>query len=446
MADKIKKFFQKKKMEANFKRAGPGHKLTENTSSSRSLSVAETPAAPRAPMSDEARQAAEAAMARINTGKRPDQAAFQTSLAAIQSQVRRELEAEKKQAALASGTASSSQESVSKSATPVEVEASPHLAVQGVFFRCPLISNEVLSKDEWTPKIREFLFENLEAEKGLTACLIIHSCNKGREKVNNCVTTIQKYLDNIIRNPNDEKYRRIKLNNRVFQEKVSPLEGTTEFLEAAGFVKQKLTVNDTEEEFFVISDVCDDVLENLQMLYDALGSAEPVQLELDRNLSVLYPSQAAKRVELPPVFFNITAEELKREQQLKSEGMERSMMLRTKAMREKEEMREMKKYRFALIRVRFPNGILLQGTFGVHEKISSILEFVRENLEDEELKFSLTTPSGHRLTAEDEQCSLVDLRLVPATILIFSADSDGQSDRNKMFLKEDVMILVQPIS
>lgn len=78
MADKIKKFFQKKKMEANFKRAGPGHKLTEASSSSKSLSVADTPAAPRAPMSDEARQAAAAALARINTGKRPDQAAFQT--------------------------------------------------------------------------------------------------------------------------------------------------------------------------------------------------------------------------------------------------------------------------------------------------------------------------------------------------------------------------------
>lgn len=44
----------------------------------------------------------------------------------------------------------------------------------------------------------------------------------------------------------------------------------------------------------------------------------------------------------------------------RSEGIERSMMLRTKAMREKEEMREMRKYRFALIRVRFPDGILLQ--------------------------------------------------------------------------------------
>ena len=440
MAEKIKKFFQKKKMEANFKKAGPGRKLTEDTSSSRSVPEKSNAPTPRAAMSDEARQAAAAAMARLSTGRR-DQAAFNTSLAAIQTQVRRELEAEKKAAAV-----SSSDESSSKPNTPVELEASPHLAVQGVFFRCPMISNEVLAKDEWHIKIREFLFENLESEKGLTACLIIHTCNKNREKVSNCVATLQKYLDNIIQHSDEEKYRRIKLSNKVFQEKVAPLEGTIEFLEAAGFEKQTLPVGDSEEDFLVFSDTSNEALENLQMLNDALSSAEPLQLELDRNLSVLYPSQAAQRLELPPVFYTITPEELKREQQLRAEGMERSLMLRTKAMREKEEIREMRKYRFALIRVRFPNGILLQGTFGVHEKVESVIEFVRENLEDESSNFYLTTPTGHKLTSEDEQKSLVDLRLVPATILTYVLDSDSQPDRNRMYLKEEVMILVQPIS
>lgn len=44
------------------------------------------------------------------------------------------------------------------------------------------------------------------------------------------------------------------------------------------------------------------------------------------------------------------------------EAIERSQMLRTKAMREKDELREMRKYKFAIIRVRFPDGILLQVT------------------------------------------------------------------------------------
>lgn len=90
--------------------------------------------------------------------------------------------------------------------------------------------------------------------------------------------------------------------------------------------------------------------------------------------------------------------------------------------------------------------ILFQGTFGVHEKVENVIEFVRENLEDEGLNFYLTTPTGHKLTSEDEQKSLVDLRLVPATILTFVIDSDTQPDRNIMYLKGEVMLLVQPVS
>jgi hypothetical protein len=44
----------------------------------------------------------------------------------------------------------------------------------------------------------------------------------------------------------------------------------------------------------------------------------------------------------------------------RTEAVERSMMLRTKAMREKEEKREMRKYRYSVIRIRFPDGVLLQ--------------------------------------------------------------------------------------
>lgn len=50
----------------------------------------------------------------------------------------------------------------------------------------------------------------------------------------------------------------------------------------------------------------------------------------------------------------------------RNEAIERSQMLRTKAMREKDELREMKKYKFAIIRVRFPDGILLQVRYCIY--------------------------------------------------------------------------------
>ena len=54
-----------------------------------------------------------------------------------------------------------------------------------------------------------------------------------------------------------------------------------------------------------------------QMFRDALLSAEPIVPELDRNARALMPSQAARQVALPPDFFAISQDELKREQQLR---------------------------------------------------------------------------------------------------------------------------------
>lgn len=86
------------------------------------------------------------------------------------------MEAEKKKA---------STEPTASETKPVveEVDLAPVLAVKGVYYKCPLIGPEVLSKEEWNAKIRSFLYEQLPEEKGLTACLILYSLNKGREKV-----------------------------------------------------------------------------------------------------------------------------------------------------------------------------------------------------------------------------------------------------------------------
>lgn len=74
--------------------------------------------------------------------------------------------------------------------------------------------------------------------------------------------------------------------------------------------------NENEEDFLVWSpNNCN--IENLMMLDEALRTAEPIPIELDRNLQVLMPSQARVRNELPPSFFTITAEEIKKEQQLR---------------------------------------------------------------------------------------------------------------------------------
>lgn len=84
MADKIKNFFKKKKVDAKFKLAGPGHKLSDSTISTQSSnsSKKEAPVVKRSGLSEESKVAADAALARLQN-KRINPA-FNTSLAAIQ--------------------------------------------------------------------------------------------------------------------------------------------------------------------------------------------------------------------------------------------------------------------------------------------------------------------------------------------------------------------------
>ena len=52
--------------------------------------------------------------------------------------------------------------------------------------------------------------------------------------------TLCTYLDNILNNPQEEKFRKIRKSNRAFSEKVGSVEGTAEFLEAVGFESQTM--------------------------------------------------------------------------------------------------------------------------------------------------------------------------------------------------------------
>lgn len=83
----------------------------------------------RSELTAEARAAADAAMARVQ--RRGDPSQFNTSLAAIRMQVKRELEAEK-QAKLAENAVQQQRDSGAAAAV---VKENTNLAVQGVFFR-----------------------------------------------------------------------------------------------------------------------------------------------------------------------------------------------------------------------------------------------------------------------------------------------------------------------
>uniref|UniRef100_A0A0D9XA09 PUB domain-containing protein n=1 Tax=Leersia perrieri TaxID=77586 RepID=A0A0D9XA09_9ORYZ len=56
-------------------------------------------------------------------------------------------------------------------------------------------------------------------------------------RVTRAFQILLKIIANIVKNPEEEKFRRIRLNNPVFKERVGSLQGGVEFLELCGFMK-----------------------------------------------------------------------------------------------------------------------------------------------------------------------------------------------------------------
>ncbi|KAK2721087.1 hypothetical protein QYM36_003381, partial [Artemia franciscana] len=238
--------------------------------------------------------------------------------------------------------------------------------------------------------------------------------------VQNCVDTINRILENVIQHPTEEKYRKIRVMSTAFQEKVYYMEGSNEFLMAAGFQLVQLPGPDgNDEDYYVLMDFDEEKKEFIMMLREALNNGEVIRPELDRSLRVLFPAGARRKTELPDEFYDLTAEELKKEQELRKHVVEQELMLRTKAMREREAQREKRRYRYTLIRIRFPDEIILQGTFKVNEKLRDVTSFIQEALEEPLRPFVLSF-LGKKLV--DQDVSLLDLELIPSVTLHFNWD------------------------
>lgn len=446
MASLIKKFFQKRKLDVKFKRAGEGHVLTEERAAPRSsvsprdnASTSGT-AKSRGP-GEETRRAADAAIAR-QTSRDKDRPGDPTM--AAKARMRREMEAERKKQAEAEALAQRYKE-------PEEMEHDgAHMTT--ILYKCPDIGEMVLPKEEMENYIHEFLLNQLAEEPEMSSALMIYTLNKDKEQVKVCVDTLCKYIDNIIANPAEEKFRKIRIGNKAFKERVSALKGTEEFMQATGFQVKLLPFEDHEEDFYIMNEETAKDSDRLKSIKEVLLAAEPIKPQLDRALKIFHPSQSASKFTIPNEFYTISPEELKKEQQQRQEAVEKLGMLRTKAMRERDEKRELRKYRYTLLRIRLPDGILLQGTFKANEKLSSAFGYVRENLANDWIPFTLCTQTGQKLVESDK--TLAELGLTPAAVVNFEWDKTVMADvtaqqgasQQTTILKPEIMALLQDMN
>lgn len=120
-------------------------------------------------------------------------------------------------------------------------------------------------------------------------------------------------------------------------------------------------------------------------------------------------------------------------------------MLLTQAMREKLMKEKEIKYNFTLIRVRFPDNIILQGTFSVSETFEEVVKFVKEHLINNEFPFHLITATREKLSEADFDETLEALKLVPAVILTFFWNTSSNNEVPSQCLKDETLSLLQSI-
>uniref|UniRef100_A0A0D9XDI9 Uncharacterized protein n=1 Tax=Leersia perrieri TaxID=77586 RepID=A0A0D9XDI9_9ORYZ len=231
------------------------------------------------------------------------------------------------------------------------------------------------------------------------------------------VELVKKLLGNLLADPGNEKFRKVRLGNPRIKEAVADREGGLDLLEAVGF----RVADDGGELFAVMDEVPGDarlggirqavlLLERArpstttpQTQADAKGSCpngvnerKEVVKPVDRQIRVFFsvPGSSVVENDLPDSFYSLSNEEIRNEAKMRRERLEQSRLLIPKSYKEKQALAARQKYKQALIRIQFPDGVILQGLFLPVEPISSLYEFAASALKQPSLEFDLICPAG----------------------------------------------------
>ena len=171
-----------------------------------------------------------------------------------------------------------------------KIEAAKILSVNGIYYTCPL-SGEVIPKSDYVSHLETFL-NSLEPVPSMETSVVKLNClNTHRENREKAIEIIGKYLNNIKSNPDEEKYKKIKWNHKLFQEKVHSQKGATDFLKSIGWTEETLDG--------IPYLVYKGTLENIDQAMIALQTDEIPRPTLHRMPKLLSPTDGQQRVELP---------------------------------------------------------------------------------------------------------------------------------------------------
>ena len=283
-----------------------------------------------------------------------------------------------------------------------------------ISFKCPdlLDNNLSLPLVQIEERIKKKLTKNLKEEPIATALKLLFTFNFNKKKLQICVETLSKIVENILAHPNEEKYRKIRCENEQIKEKLLSCKNCDLVLTTLGF---KLS-----EEMYLFDHEDDLNYAKMYEFKESLNNVQPIKLVLDRNILLIKSllKANANRFNLDDNFYNLSIDELKREQKLCKESIEKFGLLRTKAMRQRDELIEMRMYCFCLIRVKFTDSIYLQLIFNSNETLQELYLNVQSCLRNKNCNFELSN-FIFKPQKQNVSQTFAEAGLAPAAVLHF---------------------------
>jgi len=266
------------------------------------------------------------------------------------------------------------------------------------------------------------------------------------------VEIVLRLLRNIVKEPENAKFRKIRISNPKIRGAIGDVAGGIELVESVGFVLKEeggdmwATMDAPSQKSILMLEKAIRSLEPRKHVEPSPSRAstgskkaeaekvEPQKVEskesevIDRQIKVFYAvsERVAARIELPESFYNLSLEEAKREAEMRRKKMAESQLLIPKSYKEKQAQAVKRKYTRTIIRVQFPDGVVLQGVFSPREPTSTLYEFTSSALKQQGMEFELVhaVPVKRRVIPcfpanGQRQSTLADEDLVPSALVKF---------------------------
>ncbi|KAG1674121.1 hypothetical protein FOA52_015751 [Chlamydomonas sp. UWO 241] len=335
----------------------------------------------------------------------------------------------------------------------------------------PMISSTPSPREQPPPPSNDSLMHADEATYHMQTSLALMLSHPGHEA---SLSTLARVLLNVVTYPSEAKYRQIKLSNAKVQAELVNVPGAVEFLQACGF---EFRFEDSEAGVAQLPDSStrgpvEAGWQELVAVMQANGIPVPQPKQaspspplavsptattsrssrgvttpssvaavlVDRDTQVILP--VATDTSVPDWFFDRTPGDLKEEFHRLVQRREQGEQFMTRAMRERDAYKAGgKRQTTATVRVRFPEGVCLQGTFGVGEQVASLFEWVSSALRSPAITYELVEPGRSKLAPTG---IVRDASLAPACVINFRPTGDtGRAFAGVPLLSDDMLRLTQ---